>query len=281
MPNQLIDLETKSVLEPLLESFFSDTIDDDKSNIDYNNPEQFKNIVYFEKQIPVFKDGENFVDHYFPPEQRIICSRDAKGNHVKSHFKTWDIINIDGQYDEMLNQKNEYDWILAKSHNLMTFKRPAEIYGGEYYLFRNGVEPGDVKQGNVGDCWAMSAIAALATRPELIMNIFKTQQKNPKGFYELFYYDANGNKKLMFVDDYILCYDGKPHFTNSDEKEIWAMLMEKALAKYEGGYSNLKGGFQENAFKFWTGKKCTMYKRKDFSMASNSLQRSRTQFPNI
>jgi len=261
---QLVNLETNSVLEPLKEKFFSDTINDEMLNIDYNNPEQFKNIVYFENQIPVFADGENFSDHYFPPEERIVSSRDANGNHVKSHFNLMDVFN-DGDFDEINNQKNEFDGLVTKCPDLINFMRPAEIYEGEYYLFRNGIEPGDVKQGSVGDCWAISAIAALATRPELIMNIFQTKQKNPKGFYELFYYDANGNKKLMFVDDHMLCFDGKPHFSKSDDREIWAMLMEKSLAKYEGGYSNLVGGLLENALKFWTGKKCTTYKQENFN----------------
>ncbi len=261
---QLVNLETNSVLEPLKEKFFSDTINDEMLNIDYNNPEQFKNIVYFENQIPVFADGENFSDHYFPPEERIVSSRDANGNHVKSHFNLMDVFN-DGDFDEINNQKTEFDGLVTKCPDLINFMRPAEIYEGEYYLFRNGIEPGDVKQGSVGDCWAISAIAALATRPELIMNIFQTKQKNPKGFYELFYYDANGNKKLMFVDDHMLCFDGKPHFSKSDDREIWAMLMEKSLAKYEGGYSNLVGGLLENALKFWTGKKCTTYKQENFN----------------
>lgn len=103
------------------------------------------------------------------------------------------------------------------------------------------------------------------------MNLIKTKNKNPKGFYEIIYYDVNGKNKLMFIDDNILCSDGKPYFSRSDDKEIWDLLMEKSLARYERGFSNLSGGLLENAFKFWTGKKCTTHINEDFSEKSHVL----------
>ncbi len=45
----------------------------------------------------------------------------------------------------------------------------------------------------------------------------------------------------------------------------WALLMEKSLAKYEGGYSNLTGDLLDSALRFPTGKKCTQYRNEDFS----------------
>ncbi len=38
-------------------------------------------------------------------------------------------------------------------------------------LFKDGVNPGDVIQGKLGDCWFLGAVATLATRPELLRNV--------------------------------------------------------------------------------------------------------------
>ena len=42
----------------------------------------------------------------------------------------------------------------------------------------------DIEQGNLGDCWLLSAIATLATQPECLRSLFVTPELSYRGKYE-------------------------------------------------------------------------------------------------
>lgn len=42
-------------------------------------------------------------------------------------------------------------------------------------LFQGKIEPNDIKQGDVGDCYFMAGLAALAENPQRIVKLFLTQ----------------------------------------------------------------------------------------------------------
>ena len=45
-------------------------------------------------------------------------------------------------------------------------------------LFSGGVEPADIGQGQLGDCWLMTALACLSEFPGAIQSIFETEEYN-------------------------------------------------------------------------------------------------------
>lgn len=109
----------------------------------------------------------------------------------------------------------------------------------------HAVDPSDVKQGSLGDCYFVAQLAATArTDPDRIANLIKD---NGDGTYTVTLHlrDAQGKRspKEIVVDSQFpqkgaaktgdVGADGKP--------ELWPMLIEKAFAKFSGGYEQIRG----------------------------------------
>eukprot|EP01119_Soliformovum_irregulare_P001002 TRINITY_DN1074_c0_g1_i3.p1 TRINITY_DN1074_c0_g1~~TRINITY_DN1074_c0_g1_i3.p1 ORF type:complete len:597 (+),score=144.14 TRINITY_DN1074_c0_g1_i3:93-1883(+) len=119
----------------------------------------------------------------------------------------------------------------------------------------NGVEPGDVIQGVLGDCWLLGALSTVATDQQLLENLILTPIINDWGIYQFQFY-KNGEWVTVTIDDYIPVAErtGKPVFSSSlDPDEMWVMLLEKAYAKLHGCYENLEGGSETYALVDLTG----------------------------
>ena len=69
-------------------------------------------------------------------------------------------------------------------------------------LFDDKIEPNDVIHNNVGDCYLLSSIAALAENPEIIKTIFHGQEYNKEGIYRVVL-SVDGIIQEIVVDDYI------------------------------------------------------------------------------
>ena len=97
----------------------------------------------------------------------------------------------------------------------------------------------DFCQGAVGNCWFISAFALLVEHPKLLNDLI-LESNTLLGCYTLRLF-VNGNWKLVTVDDYFVC-DQKNNelvFAESN-KQLWAPLIEKALAKLNDNYIKRK-----------------------------------------
>ena len=125
----------------------------------------------------------------------------------------------------------------------------------------NHVEPNDVLQGDVGNCWLLAAIASLAEFPNYFENyIFKTKKLSIDGKYELRLYDISKQSWItVTIDDRIPClkrnwYDiPTPLFAKPHDNEIYILLIEKAFAKLAGSYNKLSGGYPVLGWMILTG----------------------------
>eukprot|EP00929_Paragymnodinium_shiwhaense_P015424 TRINITY_DN12350_c0_g4_i1.p1 TRINITY_DN12350_c0_g4~~TRINITY_DN12350_c0_g4_i1.p1 ORF type:complete len:454 (-),score=79.45 TRINITY_DN12350_c0_g4_i1:195-1556(-) len=120
-----------------------------------------------------------------------------------------------------------------------------------------GIDPNDLGQGGLGDCWLISAFAALAEFPEEVMALFDRKELSEEGHYVITLYSyEDGTTKQYEVDDRLPTSNGHAAYCAiTSSGEIWPCILEKAFAKYSSGYDELKGGYSTFAFGALTG--CT------------------------
>lgn len=150
---------------------------------------------------------------------------------------------------EILDSGNPLNW---KS---IVWRRPDEIYGkGKYKLFEGKIEPNDIRQGSLGDCYFLSTLASIADSPERIKKLFVERDSNPYGVYGVKICDM-GEWKTIMLDDYIPCSkeSGEPIFTRGNGGEIWVLLLEKLWAKVYGGYARIEAGLTRECLHDLTG----------------------------
>lgn len=150
---------------------------------------------------------------------------------------------------------------------------------------RGGYDASDIKQGCLGNCWWVAAVATIANRKDLMnkMCVARDEQVGVYGF--VFYRD--GEWISVVVDDNLYlasadfnhgAYDPTAkraaehklryqtgsdalHFAQcSDQNETWLPLLEKAYAKVHGDYEALEGGSSGEGVEDMTGGVSTVVK---------------------
>ncbi|KPA73940.1 putative calpain-like cysteine peptidase putativecysteine peptidase Clan CA family C2 [Leptomonas pyrrhocoris] len=147
----------------------------------------------------------------------------------------------------------------------VTWRRPQdcipEMAHKEIKLFRAGVDPNDIGQGMLGDCWFMCSIAVVADSTTMIKDLFrhpvsksKRKKEQKAGGYRV-YINKNGWYHNVIVDSYLPSYNCAVYFGRSagDPYELWVSLLEKAYAKVHGSFASIIGGNPLHALKDLTG----------------------------
>jgi len=115
--------------------------------------------------------------------------------------------------------------------------------------------PDDVKQGALGDCYYLSAIATIAERPELIQKLFVMRDLQKSIFVVKLFF--NGSFRTVVVDDYFPFRNGSYRYAHGERgdnsRSLWVMLLEKAYAKLHGSFKSIEGGFESEAMADLTG----------------------------
>ena len=190
------------------------------------------------------ESGTVFTDELFQPLKKNLCPINEIGN--------WDL--PDDVYEEDLNNWETIVWA-----------RVEKIFGSpNYQVFFENIMKEDIIQGGLGDCYFLSAVAALCTYPELIEKLFFFKEKSNENCYGC-YFRINGIWKLVLVDDYIPCYGtwGKNFaFSSTNGNELWVILLEKAWAKLNGNYARVIGGDPHEIFEVLTNCFCEKIKFK-------------------
>lgn len=143
--------------------------------------------------------------------------------------------------------------------NMTGYKRPGRGLGfldnEEMCLFRS-VDAGDILQGGLGDCWLLSAFAALAEYPDALMSLFQNKTTSETGQYDITLYNfLTGQQQTVRIDDRLPVIEGgmgtvqSAYVQPTAAGEIWTCLLEKAFATmFDNSYETISGGVSTTAF---------------------------------
>ena len=185
----------------------------------------------FNVNSPPEKEFE-WTDDKFPHEKESLCPYDDNGwiffnNLEKEDVEGWD----------------EYQWC-----------RPEEINDFEDYdIFEETAALEDIKQGDINDCYFLSAVGSLCHYPDFFNKLFHIREKSEDHVYGIYFY-INGKWKLVLIDDFfpykVEDYELKElSFGSSVQHVIWVSLLEKAWAKINGCYARIGcRGFSKESF---------------------------------
>lgn len=142
----------------------------------------------------------------------------------------------------------------------LAWVRPKEMFKTNNFKVYDGISPNDILQGMLGDCYLLSAMAAIAEYPDRIKKLFLKRTKSEEGCYCLALC-INGQFEEVILDDQFPAQpvSKKAAFNSSRENELWVMLIEKAWAKVHGGYLNINAGLIREALHDLTGAPAITY----------------------
>eukprot|EP01064_Diplonema_japonicum_P039600 TRINITY_DN9974_c0_g1_i1.p1 TRINITY_DN9974_c0_g1~~TRINITY_DN9974_c0_g1_i1.p1 ORF type:complete len:818 (+),score=249.05 TRINITY_DN9974_c0_g1_i1:63-2456(+) len=137
------------------------------------------------------------------------------------------------------------DW-MTRDVATYPWKRPETFLSGtglKPALFVGDIEPNDIDQGALADCYLMGALSAVAEFERLVRSCFENGQDPDLGLYRISLC-KNGWWQTVIVDDFLPCSGPKPAFArNRDEpNELWVSLIEKAYAKVHGSFAAIMTG---------------------------------------
>jgi hypothetical protein len=137
--------------------------------------------------------------------------------------------------------------------------KPIANHKGLIQTEKGGIETTDVIQGDLGDCFVLAPLMAIAKHaPE---EIKKRMQSYADSIFEVNLYVHKNGQKDSFTQQKVVVNNEFVHQNNrlkyakkTNDGELWVMVGEKAIAKILGGYDQIhKGGNPSLVLELLTG----------------------------
>ena len=138
----------------------------------------------------------------------------------------------------------------------------------KYNLFAEGPRADDVKQGNLGDCYFLAALSAIAAQdPSMIRNAMRD---NKDGTVTVRFYNEALEPVYVTVDKTIPMKNGTDLYASGGKEALWVKIMEKAYVQsgldngklkkaeagtFKGKYKTIEGGTVFDAVSMLLGQK--------------------------
>ena len=180
------------------------------------------------------RNNEIWKDDIFPPNENSLLGKNNRGEYLDPN---------EGKY-KMINT-SEIEW-----------KRISDIIP-KPVIFEDIIDLNNLRFGRLSYMYFYSVLSALSKFPSLINKIILTKEYNQYGFYKVLLY-IDGEFQIVYIDDFFPCIKNSNvlYFIKPTNFEFWAILIEKAWAKVNGGYQNIINSWPIDLFKALTGGSC-------------------------
>ena len=126
-------------------------------------------------------------------------------------------------------------------------------------LWGDSINPNDIGQGDVGNCWLMASLSSFGEHPQRVMNAFVNKTTNANGIYGVNLYRL-GVPNTVVIDDYLAVLDHSDrtiYAQLSEDNGLWGPFIEKAFAKFYGNFHHINGGIPSDAVEVLNGSPST------------------------
>uniref|UniRef100_A0A7S0M852 Calpain catalytic domain-containing protein n=1 Tax=Cryptomonas curvata TaxID=233186 RepID=A0A7S0M852_9CRYP len=200
--------------------------------------------------------GKKFSDPHFPADNSSLFADPANAFANEGAEQTF---------------RKDQDPFLAGVSGIQ-WKRPAEIGNPNAtpVVFSGSISPDDVAQGRLGNCYYLAAISSCADGDDdVLLKDLIIEDGIAQGVFGVKFF-INGRWTTVVVDDQFPCTQSRgrwnPIFASprvnaedaKNEKELWAMVFEKAWAKLHLSYEATAGGFTDDAHNYLTAGVCSV-----------------------
>lgn len=161
-------------------------------------------------------------------------------------------VDVDFPADESVLDREAMDAALGGQLPIQwppVWQRVLNVKKGEPRMLDSGINFDDPKQGVLGDCWLITAMSSAALKHgDAIKELFRDDELKCDGKYTVEFWDVRlgvaGGWSPVTIDDQVPCDSrtGNPYYADFHNGEVWPMILEKAFAKFVGGYGVLNGG---------------------------------------
>lgn len=165
--------------------------------------------------------------------------------------------SIDGEVPSGKNFKD------AKEIDVPKVKMITQLFAeGRIDEYGDGISHDDVDQNWIGDCYFLSALAAVAkANPSAIEKLVTGPKAD--GSYDVTLYERGGFLYMGRTPTVVNVFpktlessDGRTTVGLGDG-ELWVLLVERAYATLNGGYDEIEGGHADDALEVITGQEAT------------------------
>ena len=203
-----------------------------KKRIFRTDDSEDKYKIYKNQKKP--KNDQIWRDDIFPPNENSLLGKNYRGEYLDPN---------EGKY-KMINS-SEIEW-----------KRISDIIP-KPVIFEDILDLKNLRYGRLSYIYFYSVLSSLSQFPSIFNKIILTKDYNPNGFYKILLF-VDGEFQIVYIDDYFPCIKNSNilYFMKPTNFEFWALLIEKAWAKINGGYQNIINSWPVDLFRALTGCAC-------------------------
>jgi len=117
------------------------------------------------------------------------------------------------------------------------------------------IQPTDIVQGDLGTCYFLCALSALAERPAFLRRLFESPEISQTGVNAIWLNISGVWKEILVDNSFPMRRDdnSKAAFGSARDPDMWVNFLEKAYAKAFHSYQAIDGGAQMEALRDLTG----------------------------